>query len=425
MTEDTSIQTVPRDRQLANGRWACPICPRDFSTKKIARRHVTTLHEGLRWPCESKHTRYITSSTTVPHRSDGKRKKVLRVEGKSKPWRCPNSCGKRFMKRSGLSRHLREVCMENDNPLLPKACSPEYTPVVSVRLQMKRLLGEKVHDNYDNREISRSNTSGPEEKHVTRNVNLSTPNIRQSDIMPIPLDRTTSTDEMAISSIIVSRDSTTFNIKRILFKDAHDPRQPDYVQLYPSTRDTRGRIRCARAILCNQTTVSDEHAPSDKPSSYEYILPLLFRNLNFSHILDHAQANYGQVSNEELENLRQEGVRRICRYFGRDAPSMPVYTSPSFQNNKSESKNSGVRAGTPLLNTDVSEPEQSGLSAPDLNSSIISISSMTSSRRPRDSLPEDALTRNKKPRLQSKSKTLQVFGVSEVEGITFWAATNP
>jgi hypothetical protein len=323
------------------------------------------------------------------------------------------------MKRSGLSRHLREVCMENDDSVLPKACSPEYTPVVSVRLQMKRLLGEKAHDNYDNREISRSNTSVPEEKHMTRDVNISTPYIRQSDVMLKPLDPTTSTDERAISSIIVSRDSTTFNIKRILFKDAHDPRQPDYVQLYPSTRYTRGRIRCARAILCNQTTVSDEHAPSDIPSSYEYILPLLFRNLNFSHILDHAQANYGQVSSQELENLRQEGVRRICRYFGRDPPPIPVYTAASFENNKLESRNSGVRAGTPLLNTDISEPEQSGFSAPDSNSPVISISSMASSRGSRDSLPEDELTRNKKPRLQFKLKTQQVLGVSEVEGITF------
>jgi len=316
---------------------------------------------------------------------------------------------------------------DDGNPVRPKARSAEYTPIVSVRLQMKRLLGEKPYDNYDNTGISRSNTSAPVEQYMRKEVNPSIPEIRQPTIMPNPLDRATSTDKTAISSIIVARDKSTFDIKEILFKDAHDPRQPDYVQLYPSARGTRGRIRCARAILCNQTTISDEHAPTDEQSSCDYLLRLLFGNLHFATIIDHAQANYGHVSNEELEKLRQEGLRQICRYFGRDEPSELAHISTPVENNNLESEISRVRTGTPLSDTDVSDSEGSNFSASAVNSPTISFSSMGSSpatKRSHDSPLEEALTGSKKLRLQSKLKARKLLGVNEVEGFTCYSPAD-
>ena len=419
MTANTSKQSTWDDHQLDNGRWACPKCARDFATRKIARSHERRMHEGLQWPCKSKHTRYITSSP-VSRRLDG-RKKVAKVGSKSMPWRCTNSCGKRFTRRSGLSRHLREDCMKSDsNSVRPNPSSPGYTPVVSVRLQLKRLLGEKPHNSDDNTQISRSTPSAPVEKSMGKDVNPSISKIRQSSTMLKTLDRVTSTDTAAISSIIVSRDSSTFNITRITFKDGHDPRQPDYVQLYPLAKDTWGRIRCARAILCNQTTISDENAPADT-SSHDDLLPILFRNVNFSTILAHVQSNYGQASNEELEKLKQEGLRQVCRYFGRDEPLGLAYTSPSIKN-KLESRGSVARAGTPFSDTDGSESERSGLPASAINSHSIlfsSVGSRPSAKRPNDSPLEDSSTGNKKTRLQSTLNTQQVVGASQVEGITF------
>ena len=104
-----------------------------------------------------------------------------------------------------------------------------------------------------------------------------------------------------------------------------------------------------------------------------------------------------------------------------------LYTTLSTENNNIESRNPGVRTGTPISDSDVSESEGSGPSASDLNSPTISFSSIGSNpsiKRPRDSLLEDSFTRNKKPRLQSKLKTRKVFGVTEVESNASYSPAN-
>jgi len=323
-----------------------------------------------------------------------------------------------------LSRHLREVCMKNGgSPVPPEATSAVQKPVVSVRLQMKQLLSKKQHDYLDNVGISRSNIGPSSEKYMRRDVKSSIPSLPESPIFPKRSDQGTSADKTAISSIIVARDKSTSDIKRILFKDAHDPRQPEYIQLYPSTRNTRGRIRCVRAILCNQTTISDENEPTDEQLPYDYLLPLLFRNLNFATIIDHAQANYGQVTNEELERLRQEGIKQICGYFGRDEPGASgyAYTTLSAEDNNFELKNSIVRTGTPLSDTHVSDSEKSEISTSAPNSLLLSPYTMESSPptiRSREWPLEVESPENKKSRTPSKSKPHEVLAVSEVEGIT-------
>ena len=223
MTKHMTIRSPIRDLRLANGRWACPRCTQDFVTRKVARQHVRRIHDRPRWPCESKHMQFPNPPSEGLRRSDDQRK-VFRVESKPKPWRCTNSCGKGFTRRSGLSRHLREVCMKNGgSPVPPEATSAVQKPVVSMRLQMKRLLSKKQHDYLDNVGISRSNIGPSSEKYMRRDVKSSIPSLPESPIFPKRSDQGTSADKTAISSIIVARDKSTSDIKRILLSCLKTP----------------------------------------------------------------------------------------------------------------------------------------------------------------------------------------------------------
>lgn len=390
MEEETVTRRSWKPQQLENGRWDCSKCSQTFGTKTNARQHFRYIHGGSE-SCHkrsSDHTAKSDSPRKVSRIRDS-RGKVYKVRCKKNGrWPCPYSCGKSYSSPSSLGEHLRqEVCERGSKVVVaPKPAPRAPTPVVSMRLQLKRLVS---NSGGDAKELSSSILDTPAEKH-TSDKPIVIKIRKSSDIAKTDANRRISDDTK--SSIIVTRDKTTLDIKTIDFKDTRDPKKPDYSQLYPQSKDTRGRVRCARAILCRDAIISDDDAPTNEDD--HYLLPFLFRTLKLSKIMEHARCSYLEPT-EELELFREEGLRQLNRYFKREedisseqteqpsSAANPTTTGSNMVN--PESRNSEV----PISISDFEESECTASSLDSPISNLITDSSPSAKRRLSSSAPDD------------------------------------
>jgi hypothetical protein len=211
-----------------------------------------------------------------------------------------------------------------------------------MRLQLKQLASHSG----EIKELSSAILDAPAEKII-----IEKPPIKIRKSSENTNARNVSFDEK--SSIIVIRDKEKLEVQTIDWKDARDPKQHDYVQLYPQTRDSRGRIRCARAILCNDAIIKDDDAPA-ADDNHHSLLPLLFRTLSVSKIMEHAKISYREPT-EELELFKQEGLRQLQLYFSREQNISP---EPSGQATSADTSVSNGPSGLKMPNVSISSTEK-------------------------------------------------------------------
>jgi hypothetical protein len=372
MGDEPATRQSSKPQQSEHGRWDCRKCSQTFITRKIARVHFRNNHNHGQEPTdEATKTDQPREVTRV---ADAKGK-VYKVRCKKNGrWPCPQSCGRNYLRPEHLGVHLRKGACEKRPKIVPKKDPPLPFPVVSMRLQMKRLASNAD----DERELSSSILDIPEnQKERPRFIRVRRP----SDITDKHSNRTNPKDTM--SSIIVTRDEVTSEIKRIDFKDARDTLQPDLTQMYPQCKDTRSRVRCGRAILCNDAVISDEHAP---PTNDPYsLLPILFRNLSKPKIMEHARSNYFGAT-DELELFKEEGLRLITQYLDpeRDSSTVPSerITSPttlaSDESHYPKEKTSKVGVSSQRSDTPMSHSEQYDFTTSPLESPLLNQSTGSS-----------------------------------------------